>query len=104
MALDAFLPHAHCMRAPIRPPVAAVRISRGAPRGARVRTDTMPMEGDIYTFFLSIILVAALLFWARDLGEEEPQTQKKKKKKKKTTKALKLALQKKTQSGRDVNP
>ena len=45
---------------------------------ARDSADTMPMEGDIYTFFLSIILVAALLFWARDLGKEEPQTQKKK--------------------------
>ena len=51
----------------------------------------MPMEGDLYTFLLSLILVACLLYWARDLGEEDT----------KTKKALKSALQRKKPQRRD---
>jgi hypothetical protein len=46
------------------------------------------MEGDLYTFLLSLVLVGALLYWARDLADQPQKAQK-------TKAALASGLQKK---------
>lgn len=53
---------------------------------ARRRSSTMAMEGDVYTFLLSLVLVACLLYWARD-DSDQPRN--------KTKAALKSGLQRK---------
>jgi hypothetical protein len=51
----------------------------------------MPMEGDLYTFLLSLFLVGCLLYWARDLADQPAQAAQK------TKATLKSGLQKKRQ-------
>ena len=57
----------------------------------------MPMEGDIYAFLLSLLLVACLLYWARDLGEQQPKLQK-------TKAALKSGLRSKRHRHDEAKP
>ena len=57
----------------------------------------MPMEGDIYALLLSLLLVACLLYWARDLGEQQPNLQK-------TKAALKSGLRSKRHRREGAKP
>ena len=46
----------------------------------RCGRSTMPMEGDLYTFLLSLFFVGCLLYWARDLADQPAQAVQKKRK------------------------
>ena len=67
-------------------PTPQVGPSEEARDSARRRSSTMAMEGDVYAFLLSLVLVACLLYWARDDSDQRRN---------KTKAALKSGLQRK---------